>query len=242
MLSFFSKIRLKLAAENKPVKYMRYALGEILLVVIGILIALHVNNWNEKRKLHRKEVKLLQELKVNLKTNVSNLNSDISKQIRSTKSIESLLVHLDNHSPFNDSISRFFVDADYAPDVVLSSSAFETLKSVGLEIISSDNLRIEIIDLYEVIYPTLMMETRRLEDQVWPSAVVPLYQKHFRQNTGKVFPVDYEALLRDTEMKNMLSFRRVLRISSTVLKTEARNKTENVIQSIDEYLNVKENE
>jgi len=86
------------------------------------------------------------------------------------------------------------------------------------------------------------METRRLEDQVWPSAVVPLYQKHFRQNTGKVFPVDYEALLRDTEMKNMLSFRRVLRISSTVLKTEARNKTENVIQSIDEYLNVKENE
>ena len=50
MLRFFSKIRYKLAAENKPMKYTRYAIGEILLVVIGILIALQINIWNERRK------------------------------------------------------------------------------------------------------------------------------------------------------------------------------------------------
>lgn len=50
MLRIFRNIRQKLAAENKVMAYLRYAIGEILLVVIGILIALQVNNWNEQRK------------------------------------------------------------------------------------------------------------------------------------------------------------------------------------------------
>lgn len=50
MLRFFSKMRFKLAAQNKVAQYLRYAIGEIVLVVIGILIALQVNNWNINRK------------------------------------------------------------------------------------------------------------------------------------------------------------------------------------------------
>ena len=50
MLRFFRNIRQKLAAENKVMAYLRYAIGEIILVVIGILIALQINNWNERRK------------------------------------------------------------------------------------------------------------------------------------------------------------------------------------------------
>jgi hypothetical protein len=50
MINFFRKIRRKLADDNKPLKYMRYAIGEIVLVMIGILLALQVNNWNEVRK------------------------------------------------------------------------------------------------------------------------------------------------------------------------------------------------
>jgi len=53
MINFFRKIRKKMADYNKPLKYMRYAIGEIVLVVIGILIALSVNNWNEN-KIHEK--------------------------------------------------------------------------------------------------------------------------------------------------------------------------------------------
>jgi hypothetical protein len=50
MINFFRRIRKQLADDNKPLKYMRYAIGEIVLVVIGILIALSINNWNESKK------------------------------------------------------------------------------------------------------------------------------------------------------------------------------------------------
>ena len=50
MINFFRRIRKQLADDNKPLKYARYAIGEIVLVVIGILIALSINNWNEQRK------------------------------------------------------------------------------------------------------------------------------------------------------------------------------------------------
>ncbi|QGY44758.1 hypothetical protein GM418_14100 [Maribellus comscasis] len=67
MIRFFSKIRYKLAAENRVAKYTRYAIGEILLVVIGILIALQINNWNENRK----ELKAQNKLLINLYENLS---------------------------------------------------------------------------------------------------------------------------------------------------------------------------
>jgi len=78
MLSFFRKIRWRLANENQFFKYSRYAIGEIVLVVIGILIALQINNWNEENK-KSKEVNeyltnLLREFKINhedLKTNIA---------------------------------------------------------------------------------------------------------------------------------------------------------------------------
>jgi hypothetical protein len=70
MINFFRKIRRQNLAENKTGKYIKYAIGEILLVVIGILIALQVNNWNEERA---KEIAL----QAHLKNLVEDLNQDI---------------------------------------------------------------------------------------------------------------------------------------------------------------------
>ena len=60
MIKFFRKIRYDLMRQNKTGKYFKYAVGEIILVVIGILIALQINTWNENRKLRNEELKILQ--------------------------------------------------------------------------------------------------------------------------------------------------------------------------------------
>jgi hypothetical protein len=237
MNPIFRKIRKKLADDNKLMKYMRYAIGEILLVVIGILIALQINNWNENRKNNAKEKNLLIELKTNLQTNVNNLNADIVKQVRSAEIIHVLLKHLDQQKPYYDSLGYAFAEADYAPDVVLTSSAFETLKSIGFELIKTDSLRKEILYLFEVTYPTLMQETKRIEDQVWPTASVPMYQKHFRREiNGQARPINYNALLQDKEFTNMLSFRVALREDSTSKKTKVVNETTKLIEFIENEL------
>ncbi len=58
MIKFFRKIRQQLLTENRFTKYSLYAIGEVFLVVIGILIALQINNWNESRK-HDKKLQVL---------------------------------------------------------------------------------------------------------------------------------------------------------------------------------------
>ncbi len=77
MIPFFRKIRKKMADDNRPLKYMRYAIGEIVLVVVGILIALYINNWNENR-LEKKEVaNVLEQIKNELESDISYFNKNL---------------------------------------------------------------------------------------------------------------------------------------------------------------------
>ena len=82
MLHFFRRIRYRLTKDQQFSRYLRYALGEITLVVIGILIALQINNWNEKNQLRESQIEQLSKLKMDL-------NYDIEK-MRELDSIYSL--------------------------------------------------------------------------------------------------------------------------------------------------------
>ena len=77
MIKFFRKIRQNLLSEGKTGKYFKYAFGEIVLVVIGILIALQINNWNENRKNYAKSKNYLTEIESDLKKDTINFNSGI---------------------------------------------------------------------------------------------------------------------------------------------------------------------
>jgi len=77
MISFFKKIREKLLSEGKTGKYVKYAIGEIVLVVIGILIALQINNWNEHRLTNEAVKTYLDNLKQELKNDQEILSNSI---------------------------------------------------------------------------------------------------------------------------------------------------------------------
>ncbi|SEQ07110.1 hypothetical protein SAMN05421824_1080 [Hyunsoonleella jejuensis] len=91
MIKFFRKIRKKLLAEGNVGKYLKYAVGEIVLVVIGILIALQINNWNENRKTKNIEHIYLENIKADLKLNLTSLKIFIADREKSIKSSDSIL-------------------------------------------------------------------------------------------------------------------------------------------------------
>ena len=78
MIKFFRHIRKQLIMKNNTGKYLKYALGEILLVMIGILLALQVNNWNEQRKDLLEEQKILAQLKIEYEKNLLQLDEKMS--------------------------------------------------------------------------------------------------------------------------------------------------------------------
>lgn len=236
MISLFRNIRRKLLENNNFSKYLLYAIGEIALVMVGILLALQVNTWNENKKERGREVSLLRELKLNLQTNIDNLERDIAVQEQGAHYIDRMVDIIDQKGPYTDSIPFFITWGGYVPDVILTSSAFETLKSSGLELIESDLLRKRVIDLFEVTYPYLMQETRRLEDQLWPAVVIPMMQKHFRTVNDMYVPVDFQALINDQEFLNMWTFRGSLRVSSTRRKRKTAEETQKVIDLIEAEL------
>jgi hypothetical protein len=108
MIKFFRKIRQKLVSENKFSKYLLYAIGEILLVVIGILIALQINNWNDGRKNEIKEYKLLTEMQGNLQTDSIDMAGNIARNTSVLKSAKAIQNQLENKIAWNDSMATHY--------------------------------------------------------------------------------------------------------------------------------------
>ena len=152
MLRFFSKIRYQLAAQNRTMKYLRYAIGEILLVVVGIVIALQVNNWNEYRKARTLERKVLKEIMSNLKDDLAEIGSDITAKDSVIVACDAILFSLDSinrvSGTFMYDVAKMQVNTHFDPN----KSGYELLISKGVEIILNDSLRKSISYLYESGY------------------------------------------------------------------------------------------
>ncbi len=148
MIKFFRKIRQNLLSEGKTGKYFKYAIGEIILVVIGILIALQINNWNENRKSnvtkHDYYNQLLQDLK------------------KDTDYIKGNIVIIDSNIVLYDNYMKGFQNQDINPKIVLynltklnpefnyfgfKTNTIETLQSTGDIKLIPTEIRNKLIDL-----------------------------------------------------------------------------------------------
>ena len=131
-----------MADDNKPLKYARYAIGEIALVVIGILIALQINNWNEERKDRVESIKILKKLEAEFETNKTELNGSIhyhEQQYKATVKIEELFNP--NHTIPTDTIKNLIKQALYdwkfEPRQSITMSAMDSGK---IALINNDSL------------------------------------------------------------------------------------------------------
>jgi hypothetical protein len=128
-MKVFRNIRQKLASENKVMAYLRYAIGEIFLVVIGILIALQVNNWNENRKLNQKIIANLKNVQSELAVNILNSDGVIERFIK-RDSVKNLI--------FNNKLSY----SDYKNDIGFNRTLFAPFyyDNLDLNTIAFNNL------------------------------------------------------------------------------------------------------
>ena len=134
--------------ENKVSKYMLYAIGEIILVVIGILIALQINNWNDTRKNQKYEQEILLLINQNLKNDSLALSLELIKAKKATLLTNRLIEQVASGN-YGDSLNYWMGNIISFERFKSQSSAFEVLKSKGIETISDNELQLALISYYD---------------------------------------------------------------------------------------------
>ena len=149
MLKFFRKIRQNLLTDNKYSKYLLYAIGEIILVVIGILIALQVSNLNSERINDREEVKALNSLNAEFRINRDIMNAAIESNessINTGKYIMSLINTDLNELKTHNTDSLLFEIFEYDSFNITENSILELMQSSKLQNLKNDSLRTRILE------------------------------------------------------------------------------------------------
>ncbi|NBC28048.1 MAG: hypothetical protein GVY08_14390 [Bacteroidetes bacterium] len=150
MLRYFRHLRKTLIEQNNVRKYLLYAIGEILLVVIGILIALQVNNWNEERIERNQEIKILREISNDLKSNyveIEDIHLSIEQKLSDTNTLLSL-IEQEQFTRQQDTLLNVYDDFETGI-FNCANTGYQFLRSNGLGIIRNDSLRILITEMYE---------------------------------------------------------------------------------------------
>jgi hypothetical protein len=156
--------------KNKTGKYFKYAIGEIILVVIGILIALQINNWNENRKIKTKETIILKELLTSINSDLKAYESFSEPRLeRKKRGLDSLFSYLFDKKEIQDSsFIDFYTNMSHDIFVRFDNGPFEDLKSSGLDIINNDSLRTAINNAYTVKLPLYSQLANMLYDESKP--------------------------------------------------------------------------
>ncbi|PIV93528.1 MAG: hypothetical protein COW44_09030 [Flavobacteriaceae bacterium CG17_big_fil_post_rev_8_21_14_2_50_33_15] len=201
MIKYLRKIRHKLLDEGNLKRYLIYATGEILLVMIGILLALQINNWNEWRKDRVKEKVILNDLAKNIEFNIQTFEDDIKSLQHWNYSSSIVISALKNKHVYSDSMRKHLHLARVTKqDLFLSSIGYQAYKDKGLDIITNKSLSKEIINLYEVTVPK-NLSTNKLVNESYPEFDNHVVQNfefiQANSNEGDLTPHDYKSLFSD---------------------------------------------
>jgi len=174
MIKFFRKIRYDLMEKNKTGKYLKYAIGEIVLVVIGILIALSINNWNEQRKEIIQEQKIPLQLKSEFNKNLEQLEEKISMRLDILQASTKLLAYIDKPElvEFDSIIFQLsFLQTDPTFDPIENN----LIESGNLHLIRHDSLKLKLTNWSTDVYQLqeLELEWQKIRTEI----IIPFNEK-----------------------------------------------------------------
>lgn len=193
---------------RRPVNW-RYAVGEVVLIVVGILVALAASEWQTDRAERRTEIALLSELHTGLAADLPAAQELLYRYREIAGQLTPLLEHMQAGASYGDSLAVQFGAAYGFGPIDFNRAAYESIKSQGLDVISDAELRSAIAHFYEQTIP-LAEASVAVEQNVILELLRPYYLAHFRNlrfNTSAE-PIDYGALLADIEFHNLLDYRR----------------------------------
>jgi hypothetical protein len=154
MIKLFRNIRKNLLNEGKTSRYFKYAIGEIVLVVIGILIALQINNWNENKKSIKDQKYVLTEVLKNLEEDAILVDEIIIQRQKAKRAITALQDFLNSETNNSDSLQFQLVKLLTFERYFPINNAYEILKSKGLQL-SNNGLTTKISRYYDYEQPKM---------------------------------------------------------------------------------------
>jgi tetratricopeptide (TPR) repeat protein len=215
MIKFFRKIRQNLLIENKTSKYLAYAFGEIALVMIGILLALQVNNWNENKKSIAQEKIILSSLLKDFETNSNNLQFSLRLYNNADLQLERRLNYIGRNADAFDQETKDDILASIVMFPKLVNGTLNSLLSSDqLGLIQNDTLKywlttyafdidanLALTEQYRVM---LAEEHRPLLDSYVSLLDFSSNKKEYPEASTNARPSDYNGLLNDTRFQNLL--------------------------------------
>ncbi|MDN5200562.1 DUF6090 family protein [Fulvivirgaceae bacterium BMA10] len=242
-MKIFRKLRIEAVQLDSAKRYLLYAVGEIVLIVVGILIAVNINNWNERNKSLKLQLKTLKEIKAALLLDVADLRLNIELHQEAIRACGALLEVFKKDQNYHDTLSYYFAKAFWSSRFISKSGPYETLKSRGIELITNDDLRNEITDVYDRAYENLLKVEGTMADYI-QHVMLSFNPDHFDktemfsathpESIGIMKPMDFEKLKENKKYHHLL---RTFRSSSELFVTfnyqSTIEMTEKLIASIE---------
>lgn len=203
MIKFFRKIRFDLMEKNRTGKYLKYAIGEIILVMIGILLAIQANQWRQDIAQEKLEIKLLNEVQKGMLNDQVDVNENLNATYghnairRNQEKCINWLKDDGLEIPI-DSLIIYFSISFRTTSFLITNAPFDALKEFGLNNMNNDSLKYEIQMLYDVHYPEYRRTINRyyeLYDEVLGKG--ENYFEDLRFPPSEMKPYDIEALKKD---------------------------------------------
>lgn len=218
------------------------ALGEFLLIVIGVLVALAVNNWNADRQDRRAEVSILQQIRSSLAIDLSNLKEANAGVASRQHRMEALRDHLDRRAPYTESLPAEFGLVLGIWPLQFNRSPYDVLKAKGLALISNDGLRLRLVRVYDQVFADYQASQEDDRNVVF-EVVRPHFLRAFRDIRFRetATPISYDEIVRDPYFHNVLDYRlRSLEVNCVDPAATAIKEVSGLLEDLDREISLRQ--